>query len=50
MFDSVLLVLPQLMFPETGQFVRVDTNLMVGLSVGDSGKGDRGDSVPGGII
>ena len=50
MFNSVFLMFPQLMFPETGQLVRVNTDFMVGLSVGDSGKSDRGDGVPRGIV
>ena len=50
MFNSVLLMFPQLMFPETGQLVRVNTDFVVGLRVGDSGEGDRGNSVPRGIV
>lgn len=50
MFNGVLLMFPQLMFPETGQLVRVNSDFMVGLSVGDSGKSDRGNSVPRGIV
>ena len=43
MFNSVFLMFNQLMFPETGEFVRNNTDFMVWLSVGDSRQGDGSD-------
>lgn len=43
MFNSVFLMFNQLMFPETGKFMGINTDFMVWLIVGDSGQGDGGD-------
>jgi len=43
MFNSVFLMFNQLMFPETGEFVRNNTDFMVWLSVGNPRQGDRSD-------
>ena len=50
MFNSVFLMFNQLMFPETGEFVRNNTDFMVWLIVGDSRQGDGSDGESGSIV
>jgi hypothetical protein len=50
MLNGVFLMFDQLMFPETGEFVRLDADFVVGLAVGDSREGDRGDGKSRGVV
>jgi len=50
MFNSVFLMFDQLMFPETGKLMGINTDFMVWLSVSDSGQGDGSDCESGSVV
>lgn len=50
MFNSVLLVLPELVSPEARQFMSLDGDRVVGLVMSHSGQGDGSDGESRGVV